>query len=116
MPGVDLRAQGGPDLRGLSAGAYVAGEHALRSVPMTRGHTGPLARFGPAVNRVLDVAPALRLRGALSRAGLFRSAALTPEGVPTRELLRLASTMVRRGHKTLVMHYHSPSLAAGHMP
>ena len=116
MPGVDLRAQGGPDLRGLSAGTYEAGEHPVRSVPMTRGHTGPLAAFGPAVNRVLDAAPALRLRGALARVGLFRSVALTPEGVPTRELLRLASGMVRRGHKTLVMHYHSPSLVPGHTP
>ncbi len=118
MPGIDLRSQGGPDLRGLCAAPYVAFGHSVRSVPMTRGHTGPLAAFGSAVNRALDAGPAkaLRLRGALSRIGAFRSAALTPEGVSAGELLHLASTMVRHGHKTLVMHYHSPSLVPGHTP
>ncbi len=118
LPGVDMRPKGGPNLRGMGAVPYVAGEHLVRSVPMTRGHTGPLAAFAPAVNRALDAAPAraLRLRGALSRTGAFRSVALTPEGVSAGTLLRLASTLVRRGHKTLVMHYHSPSLVPGHTP
>lgn len=118
MPGVDLRAQGGPDLRGLCAGTYATDAHPVRSVPMTRSHTGPLAACARAVNHALDMAPAkaLRLRGALSRVGLFRSAALTPEGVPVADLLRLASSMVRRGHRTLVMHYHSPSLVPGCTP
>lgn len=118
MPGVDLRVLGGPDLRDLCPGVYAVGEYTIRSVPMTRGHTGPLAAFDAAVNRALYAAPAkaLRLRGALSRVGLFRSAALTPEGVSVEDLLRLVSGMVRRGHKTLVMHYHSPSLVPGCTP
>jgi hypothetical protein len=118
MPGVDLRSQGGPDLRGMGAAPCVAGADVIRLVPMTRGHTGPLAAFGSAMNRVLDARPAraLRVRGVLSRIGAFRSTALTPEGVSTGALLRLASTMVRRGQRTLVMHYHSPSLVPGHTP
>ncbi|MEO8715510.1 MAG: polysaccharide deacetylase family protein [Acetobacteraceae bacterium] len=118
LPGVDLRPQGGPDLRGLRAVPYLAGDPPIISVPMSRGHTGPLAAFGPAVNRALDtrLARAVRLRGVASRLGAFRTASLTPEGVSAADLKRLATALVRGGHKTLVMHYHSPSLAPGHTP
>lgn len=118
LPGIDLRARGGPDLRGLQPVLYLAGDPPIVSVPMSRGHTGPLARFGPAMNRALDtaLAKALRLRGVVSRLGAFATASLTPEGVTSDELVRLATALVQGGHKTLVMHYHSPSLAAGHTP
>lgn len=118
LPGVDLRSTGGPDLRGLRAVPYVAGDPPIISVPMSRGHTGPLAPFGLAVNGALDTrfARTFRLRGVMSRLGAFRTASLTPEGVSTDDLTRLATALVRGGHKTLVMHYHSPSLAAGHTP
>ncbi len=118
LPGIDLRAHGGPDLRGLQPVLYLAGDPPIVSVPMSRGHTGPLARFGPAMNRALDtaVAKSLRLRGVVSRLGVFATDTLTPEGVTIEELVRLATALVQGGHKTLVMHYHSPSLAAGHTP
>lgn len=118
LPGIDLRPRGGPDFRALRPIAYRAGSRSILSLPMTRGHIGPLAALGGAVNRTLDSRPAkaIRLRGILSRLGAFRTATLTPEGVSAEELRRLATGMVRHGHKTLVMHWHSPSLAAGHTP
>lgn len=118
LPGIDLRSEGGPDLRGLRAVPYVAGEPPIISVPMSRGHIGPLAPFGPVVNRILDTmfARTVRLRGVMSRLGAFGTASLTPEGVSTDELRQLSTALVRSGHKTLVLHYHSPSLAAGHTP
>jgi len=118
LPGIDLRSEGGPDLRALRAVPYVAGDPPVVSVPMSRGHTGPLAPLGVKMNRVFGnkLARALRLRGVASRLGAFRTASLTPEGVSTQDLTRLATALVRSGHKTLVMHYHSPSLAAGHTP
>lgn len=118
LPGIDLRPHGGPDLRGLRAVPYVAGDPPIISVPMSRGHTGLLSAFGPAMNRALESRPAktMRLRGVVSRMGLFRTAALTPEGVSADGLRRLATALVRHGHKTLVMHYHSPSLVPGHTP
>ncbi len=118
LPGIDLRARGGPDFRALRPVPYLVGSRSVLSLPMTRGHIGPLAAFDAAVNRALDRGPAraMRLRGILSRLGAFRTATLTPEGVSAKELRRLATSMVRRGHKTLVMHWHSPSLAAGHTP
>lgn len=117
LPGIDLRGQGGPDLRGLRPVPYLAGEPPILSLPMSRGHIGPLARFTPAMNRALDtpLAKSLRLRGVVSRLGAFATVSLTPEGVSGQDLARLATTLVRTGHKTLVMHYHSPSLS-GHTP
>lgn len=118
LPGIDLRGQGGPDLRGLRAVPYLAGEPPILSLPMSRGHIGPLVRFGCSINRALDTefAKSIRLRGVVSRLGAFATVSLTPEGVTSQELVRLATTLVHAGHKTLVMHYHSPSLAAGHTP
>lgn len=118
LPGVDLTPLGGPDMRALRPVPYLAGDPPVLSVPMSRGHTGPLSAFGPAMHRALSgkLPRAMRLRGVLSRTGTFRTASLTPEGVTEEDLKRLATALVRAGHKTLVLHYHSPSLAVGNTP
>ncbi|MDQ2803859.1 MAG: hypothetical protein M3Y41_14745, partial [Pseudomonadota bacterium] len=108
----------GPDFRPLRAIPYLAGEPPILSMPMTRGHIGPLAAMGPALDPVLDhvAARRWRLRGLLSGARLLDQVTLTPEGVPAWQQEALVSSLVQEGRRFFVLHYHSPSLVPGHTP
>ena len=52
----------------------------------------------------------------LVRAGLLERLTLTPEGVSAKLQIVLLQTLLRRGQRMFVLHFHSPSLAAGHTP
>ena len=116
LPGADLRRHGGPDFRALNAVPYrIAGTDIL-SLPMTRAEIGlassrRLADFG-------EGAPAqlLRLPAILARLGINETVTLTPEGVTAAEQIRLIRTLLHRGQRHFVLHYHSPSLSPGHTP
>ena len=54
--------------------------------------------------------------GLLARLRLANTVTLTPEGIPAPEQLQLIRANVRRGYRTFVLHYHSPSLEPGHTP
>jgi len=118
MPGRDLSLQGGPDFRNFSATRYSLMSGRLVCMPMTRGPIGLLSsRFGRlsrySSSRMLQ---SLRLPGALARLGLLETVTLTPEGVPSAKQIALIRTMVAQGQHCFVLHYHSPSLAAGFTP
>ncbi len=117
LPGVDLRHAHGPDFRAMQSVAYAAGDSGIVSLPMTRGHAGVLASAA-GLDRMLDAKAArvLRLRGLLSALRLLDRASLTPEGVAADRQIALIRAMRRSGHRQFVLHFHSPSLAAGHTP
>ncbi len=112
MPLADMRAKGGPDFRFAQAGPYRTGGGGILSLPMTRGQVGALAPLTPRMHAALHSGPGLRARlpGILSRTSLLNTVTLTPEGMTAREQVVLLQAMVERGHRTFVLHYHSPSL------
>lgn len=120
MPGADYRGTGGPDYRELDSIPYtvsIAGSPIL-AVAMTRSHSGPLSFVGRMMDHRLEalaVRP-LHLRGLFARLRLFNTVPLTPEGVPARESIQLIRSMLARGYRFFVLHYHSSSLIPGYTP
>jgi hypothetical protein len=117
MPETDLRDSGGPDFRMVNAIPYRVAGLKLMSVPMTRADVGPLSRWWQ-LRGWLDTQTAafLHVRAILVRAALLERLTLTPEGVDARLQIVLLQTLLRRGHRLFVLHFHSPSLAVGHTP
>ncbi len=117
MPETDLRDREGPDFRMVNAIPYRVAGLNLMSVPMTRADVGPLSRWWQ-LRGWLDTQTAalLHVRAFLVRAALLERLTLTPEGVDERLQVVLLQTLLRRGHRLFVLHFHSPSLAAGHTP
>lgn len=118
MPRSDGRAKGGVDFRTLDARPYRATSGQILSVPMTRAHLGPLAPLAPAVHAAMHspLMTRLGLPGILAHLGLLNTVTLTPEGVSAKEQIQLLETQLKRGYRTFVLHYHSPSLSPGHTP
>jgi len=117
MPETDMRDVHGPDFRMVAAIPYEVPSLDLLAVPMTRADLGPLSRWWR-LRGWLDTQTAalLHVRGMLVRAGLLERLTLTPEGVSAKLQIVLLRTLLRRGHRMFVLHFHSPSLAAGHTP
>ena len=113
----DLRPIHGPDFRATPDRPFWFGD-GLFEVPMSRGFSGLLARFGPSAYRAINnpVGRRLRLPGIMSRLGLLERATLTPEGVDFVTQRRLVRAMLAQGHRVFTLTYHSPSLAIGHTP
>jgi hypothetical protein len=115
LPGADLRRDGGPDFRRLKPRPYWIGDKVL-SVPMTRSPVGLLPPLGALMEQCRRT-PVLRLvplQAAFSRTRIVDTITLTPEGVTAAEQIRLLHALLRRGTRQFVLHYHSPSLEAGH--
>lgn len=112
----DLRPHG-PDYRDTPDRPFWF-DDGLFEVPMTRGFSGVLARFGaPAYHAANSAAGRqARLPGIFSRMGLLERATLTPEGVDFATQRRLVLAMLAQGHRVFTLSYHSPSLAVGHTP
>jgi Glycosyl transferase family 2 len=104
LPAAGVTVMGGADVRHADARPYRAAAGTMLSVPMTRAHLGP---FAPLLPRAPD---------ALAHLRLARTVALTPEGVTAEEQIRLIRSMIRRGYRTFMLHYHGPSLVPGSTP
>ncbi len=117
MPETDMRDVHGPDFRLIAAIPYAVPSLDLLALPMTRADLGPLSRWWR-LRGWLDTQTAtlLHVRGMLVRAGLLERLTLTPEGVSAKLQIVLLQTLLRRGQRMFVLHFHSPSLAAGHTP
>jgi hypothetical protein len=116
LPGADLRRDGGPDFRALKPRPYWIGGREVLTVPMTRSPVGLLPPLG-ALTEQWHRSPLLRLiplQAAFSRTRIVDTITLTPEGVTAAEQIRLVRALLRRGTRQFVLHYHSPSLEAGH--
>ena len=118
MPRSDDRAKGGVNFRTVDSRPYRAVSGQVLSVPMTRARLGPLASLPPSFHAAVHSPPMARLGvpGILAHLRLLNTVTLTPEGISAGEQLQLLRTQLRRGYRTFVLHYHSPSLAPGHTP
>jgi len=118
VPGLDLSAMGGPDFSRFKARPYVAEPSGILTLPLTRGYLGALHAAGPGLDRAFSGRRLHWLHGPgmLRRSGLLDRSNLTPEGVTSAEQIALARAMLDRGYRSLVLTFHSPSLAPGHTP
>ncbi len=118
IPGRNLAPKGGPDFRPFTSAAMTTEDGQLLALPMTRGSIGLLSRRSRFLARQLETASARRfsLPGAFSHLGLLETVTLTPEGVPADKQIALIRAMLARNERHFVLHYHSPSLAAGFTP
>ena len=116
LPGADLSGRGGPDFRGLENVPYEIGETGILTIPMTRrciGFAPPLAGLGDAIQGT-PAGRRLHVPSILARLRISDVVTLTPEGCTAEEQIRLLQTLLKRGYRQFVLHYHSPSLATGH--
>jgi GT2 family glycosyltransferase len=118
LPETDSTSRGGPDCREIISTPYCLAGQQMVFAPMSRSHTGPLARLGRRAVGALSSATArqLRLTGILARLRLLERITLTPEGFDAAQQIRLIKALHRRGRRVFVLHYHSPSLMAGNTP
>lgn len=119
VPHSDFSADGGPNFMGRPDRPHWLDEgRGLLEIPLTIGFMGAAAGLGSRAGGLFGSPGAVKLRlpGVLAKTGLLSRARLSPEGVPAEEQCRLLAAMVRRGHRTFSLTYHSPSLAPGHTP
>lgn len=118
MPRADARAKGGVDFRNVDARPYLTAAGQILSLPMTRAHLGPLAALAPALHGAIHsrMMRGIGVPSVLARLKLLNTVTLTPEGVSAEEQMQLVRSLIRRGYRTFVLHYHSPSLMPGHTP
>ena len=116
LPGADLRRQGGPDFRALEPRSYRVDGHDLVTVPMTRSPVGLLPPLGTVTEQLhrMKLVRRIPLKAALAHTRVVDTITLTPEGVTADEQIRLIRALLKRGTRQFVLHYHSPSLEAGH--
>lgn len=108
----DYRAQGGPDYRAVGSEAWREGD--LIELPLTTVFIGVGRRGGAGL---YDFAGKVRRgRGVLSRLGLQKRVALTPEDMPVAEALEAVEVAAGEGLRLLTLSFHSPSLVPGHTP
>ncbi len=116
IPGRDLSPTGGPDFRGFDSAPRLAADGQVLCLPMTRERIGPLSQSKAIAALVDGPGRALSLGGVMSRLGLMETVTLTPEGETATHQIALIRTMLARGQRQFVLHYHSPSLAPGFTP
>jgi len=111
----DYRSDGGPDFSAYPNWPWwVDGAHRLLELPLTAAYTGALRRQGPALFPRSAVVP--HARGLLARTGLLQRVALTPEGMPLRDVLAALEILVGEGVGLFSLSFHSPSLRPGNTP
>lgn len=116
LPSTDLRHNGGPNFSDFTTAPFWFGENLdLFEVPLTRGFTGALGRFGPALAPMVThpFMERIHVPGVLARLGLLERSTLTPEGTELVEHQRLTRALLNRGQKVFCLTYHSSSLLPG---
>ncbi|MES2441519.1 MAG: polysaccharide deacetylase family protein [Pseudomonadota bacterium] len=99
----DYSAQQGPDFTRYRPLPYRLMEGALLEIPLTALFLGPIR------------APA-RVQRLLSRVGLAKRVALTPEGTSLADAKRAIDVLLEQDHRLFSLSFHSPSLAPGNTP
>lgn len=111
----DYRGEGGPDFSRVRPTPFWAGRNrTLLEVPLTIAFTGAFRQLG---SRLYPAAAKLpRGLSLLSRAGLLSRVALTPEGMPFREVREAVERLIEDDLRLFSISFHSPSLEPGHTP
>jgi len=116
---IDFSADGGPNYSGHSSHPFWFGkQRRLLCLPGTGGYVGALEKGGtPIYNKVTQ--PWLRrtkLSGIVARLRLLERIRLSPEDYNETEMKRLTSALLRKGIRTFVFSFHSPSIQSGGTP
>ena len=77
-----------------------------------------MSRYGADLHPLLEQPALAWLRpvALASRSRLLERLRLTPEGYTLAEMMRLTRALLRRGQRTFVLSFHSPSIEPGHTP
>lgn len=113
LPTTSLQSDGGPDFSDFISSPFWLGETLdLFELPLSRGFSGQLHKFGPAIAPLIfgRIGMRLMLPGVLARLGLLERGTLTPEGMTLVEMKRLTQSMLRGGSKLLCMSLHSSTI------
>jgi hypothetical protein len=116
-PGLDFRADGGPDFVAIPPEPYWFGSgRKLLEIPCTAAFTGPLHRWGPAIRRLslTGLGRALRMKGILSRLGALDRLRVSPEGFDLDQEVRCTRALLRRGVRVMNLTFHSPTTTPGY--
>jgi hypothetical protein len=104
----DYSAEAGPDFSRHPIWPWWVNDRLLE-VPLTAGFTGPLHRWAHLHKHEA-------LRGPFARTGLLNRVALTPEGMPLREVLAVIRRLLDNGTQLFSLSFHTPSVVPGHTP
>lgn len=116
LPSTNLRHSGGPDFTDFGSHPFWFGENFdLLEVPLTRGFSGALRKWGAALSPAVTHpwAERARIPGIFARLGLLERSTLTPEGTDLAEHKRLTRSLLAQGQKVFSFTYHSSSLLPG---
>jgi uncharacterized protein Usg len=120
VPYTSFASDGGPDFSGFSEYPFWFGDESnpMLELPVTTGFHGLLRDYGSALYPHLAAArlAALRVRGIAARTRMLERIRLTPEGCNANDMIRLATTLTRKGCQVMTLTYHSPSAVPGHTP
>lgn len=111
----DYRSQLGPNFYQHPQTPYWTGpRRKLIELPLSTTFTGQFRSFGRPIYKLAQrFGP---LPGALSRLGMLRRVALTPEGIPPEDAVEAIDRMIEDGVRVLNLSFHSPSLEPGYTP
>lgn len=128
-PFMNLEAMdGGPNFVGAPITPYLlkpgrdvreaALDGTLLEIPLSYGFSRGPFRFWDPVCRMLEGSPQRRLHfpGIASRLGIVRRLSLSPEYVPTADMLTLSRRLLEHGVPYLQLSFHTPSLMPGLSP
>ncbi len=115
-PGLDFRADGGPDFVSIPPEPYWFGSRrSLLEIPCTAAFVGSLSRWGAPLRRLSEarLGRALKLKGILSRLGALDRLRVSPEGFDLAQQMRVTRALLRRGVRVMNLTFHSPSVTPG---
>jgi hypothetical protein len=99
----DYSAQNGPDFTRYRPLPYTLLQGALLEIPLTALYVGPM-KGAPSMQRLL------------SRVGLTKRVALTPEGTSLKDARQAIDILLEDGLRLFSLSFHSPSLVPGNTP
>lgn len=111
----EYRGEGGPDFSRFPDWPWwVDPDRRLLELPLTAAYTGILrGRGGELFPRTARFPLS---RAVLSRLALLQRVALTPEGMPLREVVEAIEILLDEGTELFSLSFHSPSLRPGNTP
>jgi hypothetical protein len=128
-PYVNLEAMdGGPNFVGAPIAPYLlargrdvreaAPAGTLLEIPLSSGYSRGPFRFWDRACRLFEARPLrwLHLPGIASRLGIVQRLSLSPEYVPTADMLTLTRRLLEHGVQHLQVSFHTPSLVPGLSP
>lgn len=110
----DYSDESGPDFSRVRPLPYRVAGTGLLEIPLSAAYVGALRGSADALYRAAGRVP--HLRGLLARTGLVSRVALTPEGMPLREVKEAIDRLLDDGLQLFSISFHSPSVEPGNTP